>query len=77
MTSRFTDYEIRYVLNGEARRFQQRDTHMSDADALYYAALHSGIGLVYGGTNAAEHAAQLRRHVERRGLRDVQWRPLH
>lgn len=73
MTSRLTDYEIRYVLNGETRQFIQRDTHMSDADAWYYAALHSGVGLYYGSSSTADKAAALRQHAQRRGLADVQW----
>jgi len=76
MTSRLSDYEICYVLNGEAKQLIQRDTQMNDADAWYYATLHSGVGLYYGGCDAAEKAAMLRRHAQRRGLADVKWRGL-
>jgi len=74
MTSRLSDYEICYVLNGEARQFIQCDTQMNDADAWYYATLHSGVGLHYGSGDKADKAAVLRRHAQRRGLADVKWR---
>lgn len=73
MTSRFTDYEIRYTLDGKAKRFVQRDTHMSEADAWYYAALHSGIGVLYSGISPADKAAELRDYVMRHGLADVRF----
>lgn len=38
-------FEIRYRLKNTEHVFVQPDSHMTDADAWYYACLHAGVGL--------------------------------
>jgi len=61
-------YRISYHFQGEPRHFLQRDTHMTEADAWYYAALHSGIGLLYGLPGNRDKAQDLRQHAEMAGI---------
>lgn len=64
-------FEIHYRLHGRPFHFQQRDTLMSDADAWYYASLHSGTGL--GLQVDTESRSAMLEHAGASGLSDVTW----
>lgn len=69
-------FQITYRLNDARQLFVQPDSHMTDADAWYYACLHAGVGLVYGDNNAQEDYAALRLHAEKSGVTQVLWEAL-
>ncbi len=64
-------FQIHYRLHGRPCHFEQRDTLMSDADAWYYASLHSGTGL--GLEDEAESKGMLCARARDAGLSDVRW----
>lgn len=66
-------YLITYHFKGEHKRFSQRDSRMTDADAWYYSALHSGAGRVYGVTITKGCAQEVRLHAQQCGVTGVQW----
>ncbi|EIK97029.1 hypothetical protein PMM47T1_07806 [Pseudomonas sp. M47T1] len=64
-------FEIHYRLHGRPCHFVQRDTLMTDADAWYYASLHSGTGLGLQVDSGCQVA--LRQQAGDAGLSDVTW----
>jgi len=67
-------FQITYRLKNDLYVFVQPDTHMSHADAWYYACLHSGLGLSYG--HDQQNHELLRNHAQSGGLIDVSWEEL-
>lgn len=67
-------YLISYQFKGEHKQFSQKDCRMSDADAWYYSALHSGAGRVYGVTMTKGCAREVRLHAQQCGVTGVSWR---
>lgn len=64
-------FEIHYRLHGRPYQFEQHDTVMTDADAWYYAALHSGTGLRLPAYS--DGAFALYQQTDDLGLSDVSW----
>ena len=69
-------FQITYRLNDDRRIFIQPDSHMSHADAWYYASLHSGIGLSYGHNHDQQHDEALQKKAHEGGLIEVSWEEL-
>jgi hypothetical protein len=69
-------FQITYRLKNDRYIFVQPDTHMSHADAWYYACLHSGLGLLYGHDYDQQNHEVLRSHAQTGGLIDVIWEEL-
>lgn len=69
-------YLISYLFKGQQQAFSQKDSHMSDADAWYYSALHSGAGVVYGIDATKGTGNEVRLHAQRCGVTEVTWRRL-
>lgn len=69
-------FQITYRLNDARQVFVQPDSHMTDADAWYYACLHAGVGLAYGDDPAQQGLAELRAQAQKCGLTDVRWEAL-
>lgn len=69
-------FQITYHYSNTRRLFIQPDTHMTDADAWYYACLHAGVGLVYGEYCAPDDHLRLREHALSSGLTQVSWEEL-
>lgn len=66
-------YEISYCHKGEARKFVQTDTRMSEEDAWYYASLHSKIDLAYGSGGISDAAMGVRLNALQAGVSQVAW----
>jgi len=69
-------FQITYRFNDQRHVFVQPDTHMSHADAWYYACLHSGLGLSYGHDHDQQHDELLLSYAQAGGLIDVSWEEL-
>ncbi|MHC8314885.1 DUF6555 family protein [Pseudomonas sp. LB3P31] len=69
-------FQITYRLNDARRVFVQPDSHMTDADAWYYACLHAGVGLAYGEDPGSQGLAELRAQAHQCGLTEVRWEAL-
>ncbi|MGL6245162.1 DUF6555 family protein [Pseudomonas sp.] len=69
-------FQITYSLKKSRYIFVQPDSHMTDADAWYYACLHSKIGLSYGENHDQQNEDSLRSHAQERGLMQVSWEEL-
>nr|WP_314531190.1 DUF6555 family protein [uncultured Pseudomonas sp.] len=69
-------FQITYRLNDARQVFVQPDSHMTDADAWYYACLHAGVGLAYGDDPDQQGLAELRAQAQKCGLTDVRWEAL-
>ena len=69
-------FQITYRLNDARQVFVQPDSHMTDADAWYYACLHAGVGLAYGEDPAQLGLGELRAQAQKCGLTDVRWEAL-
>ncbi|MGE8185903.1 DUF6555 family protein [Pseudomonas sp. NPDC086278] len=69
-------FQITYRFKKGRHVFVQPDSHMSDADAWYYACLHSGIGLTYGDNHDHQNHDVLRNHAQESGLTQVIWEEL-
>ncbi|MCK1792751.1 DUF6555 family protein [Pseudomonas violetae] len=69
-------FQITYRLNDARQVFVQPDSHMTDADAWYYACLHAGVGLAYGEDPDQQGLAKLRTQAQLCGLTDVRWEAL-
>jgi hypothetical protein len=69
-------FQITYNLKKSRHIFVQPDSHMTDADAWYYACLHSGIGLSYGENHDQQNEEALRVHAQASGLMQVSWEEL-
>ncbi|MDB6052426.1 MAG: hypothetical protein JWR17_5172 [Pseudomonas sp.] len=66
-------YEISYCHKGEAKRFVQIDTRMSEEDAWYYASLHSKIDLAYGQSDVRNATQVVRLNAIQAGISGVTW----
>ena len=64
-------FQIHYRLHDRPCHFEQRDTVMSDADAWYYASLHSGTSPALQDEGGGE--AMLCVKAREAGLSDVRW----
>jgi hypothetical protein len=69
-------FQITYSLKKSRHIFVQPDSHMTDADAWYYACLHSGIGLSYEENHDHQNEEALRVHAQASGLMQVSWEEL-
>ncbi|SDO15242.1 hypothetical protein SAMN04489798_2170 [Pseudomonas arsenicoxydans] len=69
-------FEIRYRFNNTQHVFVQPDSHMTDADAWYYACLHAGVGLLYEMDCDQHNHETLREHAQGAGLTQVRWKGL-
>ncbi|AWM91778.1 hypothetical protein DJ564_13575 [Pseudomonas sp. 31-12] len=69
-------FQITYGFNKTRHIFVQPDSHMTEADAWYYACLHSGIGLSYGDNHDQQNFDAVRSHAQEHGLIQVNWEEL-
>jgi hypothetical protein len=69
-------FQFTYSLKKSRHIFVQPDSHMTDADAWYYACLHSGIGLSYEENHDHQNEEALRVHAQASGLMQVSWEEL-
>jgi hypothetical protein len=68
-------FEIRYCLNDKKQVFVQPDSHMTDADAWYYACLHANIELLYAFIHEQSFDA-FRERAQELGVTKVRWEEL-